>query len=475
MLPQCFWKFFCSIVVAGLNFRGGILNVRRAAVLPFAVGATALVIGFATLFALIKWRTPPAEASPTDKEKPIQVEAVAVQPKDVPVTITGWGPAKALNVVKIGPEVSGRVTEIHPNLLVGGIVPKGEPLFVIDRDPYEARADEARAHVAQLDGTLARLKTEWENEKQRMAAMERSRELAKAQYERLKELMADDVGTATNVDEAERNFVNAKDQTDQLDHELALYPLRIRETESMLESSKAQLAMAELDLKKTRVDAPFDARVTQVDLKKDQVIQPGSPVTTLADDSLLEISVPLNSADARRWLRFNTDGAVPGSAWFAALEKVECLVRWTEQPDEHCWKGKLERVESFDQESRQLTVVIRITGTDAKAGPEGLPLVEGMYCIVEIPGKTMQKVYEIPAHALSSFENTVYAAVDNRLKTIPVEVVKSDKNTVYIAGGLEPGQMVITTRLVNPLENSLLTFGNSDAPTTIASDSAPQS
>lgn len=41
-------------------------------------------------------------------------------------------------------------------------------------------------------------------------------------------------GTATNVDEAERNFVNAKDQTDQLDHELALYPLRIRETESML-------------------------------------------------------------------------------------------------------------------------------------------------------------------------------------------------------------------------------------------------
>lgn len=49
--------------------------MRRAAVLPFAVGATALVIGFATLFALIKWRTPPAKASPTDKEKPMQVRA----------------------------------------------------------------------------------------------------------------------------------------------------------------------------------------------------------------------------------------------------------------------------------------------------------------------------------------------------------------------------------------------------------------
>lgn len=437
--------------------------MRRAVVLPIAVGAMALALGVSTLLALILLRKPPAEASPTDKEKPIQVEAVAVQPKDVPVTITGWGPAKALNVVKIGPEVSGRVTEIHPNLLVGGIVPKGEALFVIDRDPYVARTDETRAHVSQLDGTLARLKKEWENEKQRMAAMERSRELAKAQYERLKELMSDDVGTETNVDEAERNFVNAKDQTDQLDHELALYPLRIRETESMLESSKAQLAMAELDLKKTRVDAPFDARVTQVDLKKDQVIQAGAPVATIADDSLLEISVPLNSNDARRWLRFNANESVPGAAWFSGLDKVECLVRWTEQPDEHCWKGTLERVESFDQESRQLTIIVRVTGGDAKAGPEGLPLVEGMYCIVEIPGKTMQKVYEVPAHALSSFENTVYAAVDNRLRTISVEVMKSDKNTVYISGGLEPGQLVITTRLVNPLENSLLTIEGGDA------------
>ncbi|MCC6796734.1 MAG: HlyD family efflux transporter periplasmic adaptor subunit [Candidatus Hydrogenedentes bacterium] len=449
--------------------------MRRVAVLPIAVGVSALALGVATLLALILFRKPPAEAAPTDKEKPIQVEVVAVQPKDVPVTITGWGPAKALNVVKIGPEVSGRVTEIHPNLLVGGIVPKGEPLFVIDRDPYIARENEARAHVAQLDGTLARLKTEWENEKQRMAAMERSRDLAKAQYERLKELMADDVGTATNVDEAERNFVNAKDQTDQLDHELALYPLRIRETESMLESSKAQLAMAELDLKKTRVDAPFDARVTQVDLKKDQVIQAGAPVATIADDSLLEISVPLNSADARRWLKFNEAKSVPGAAWFSALDKVECQVRWTEQPDEHCWKGRLERVESFDQESRQLTIVVRVSGADAKAGPEGLPLVEGMYCIVEIPGKTMQKVYEVPAHALSSFENTVYAAVDNRLKTVPVEVTKSDKNTVYISGGLEPGQMVITTRLVNPLENSLVTITGADAQAAPESDTVAKS
>ena len=241
--------------------------MRRVAIVPIAVGAIALMLGTTALVALILLRKPPAEASPSDREKAIQVEAIAVQPKDVPVTIVGLGQAKALNVVKISPEVSGRVTEIHANLLVGGIVPKGEALFVIDQGPYTARVEEGRAHVEQLDGTLARLRTEWENEKQRMEAMERSRDLAKAQFERLKDLMGDDVGTQTNVDEAERSYVSAKDQTDQLSHELALFPLRIRETESMIESAKAQLAVAELDLKRTRIESPFDARVTAVSLK----------------------------------------------------------------------------------------------------------------------------------------------------------------------------------------------------------------
>lgn len=430
--------------------------MRRAALLPYAVGATALLVGLGTLLSLILLKKPPAEASPADREKPIQVETIEVQPKNVPVTITGWGQAKALNVVKIGPEVSGRVTEIHPNFLVGGIVPKGEALFAIERDPYVARVDQARAHVAQLDGTLARLKREWDNEKDRMASMERSRDLAKAQFDRLKELMSDEVGTQTNVDEAERSYVTAKDQTDQLAHGLALYPLRVRETESMLESAKAQLAVAELDLGRTRIEAPFDARVTDVSLKKDQVVLAGATVATIADDSLLEISVPLKSADARQWLLFNGTDPTPGGAWFTTLDRVDCLVRWTEQPEMHCWKGHLERVESYDDKTRMLTVVVRVHGADAKANPEGLPLVEGMFCQVEIPGKTMQQVYEIPAHALSGFENTVYAAVDNRLKTIPVQVARLDKNSVFVSGGLEPGQLVITTRLVNPLENSLL-------------------
>ncbi len=435
---------------------------------PVFVGVAALLVGGGIMSGLIAMRKPPAEASPEDRKKAIRVNVIAVQPRNVPTTISGFGQVKAMNVVKIGPEVSGRVSEIHPNLLVGGIVPKGEAMFVIDPEPYRAKVEDAKARVAQLEGSLARLNAEQKNEETRMEAMERSRDLAKAQFERLKELLSsDNVGTQTNVDEAERTYVNAKDQTDQVSNDLALFPLRIREATGMLESARAQLALAELDLQKTRVDAPFNARVTNVTLKKDQVIAPGEPVVTVSDDSILELSVPLNSMDARQWLRFGENRSLPDAAWFSDVEKVSCMIRWSDDPEGHCWTGTLDRVESFDQSSRTLTVAVRVMGPAALSGDEKLPLVEGMFCKVEIPGRAIENVYEIPQHAINSFDGTVCVAEDNRLKTVSVRVARRDENTAYVSEGLKPGQLVITTRLINPLENSLLEVVSADENSTL--------
>jgi multidrug efflux pump subunit AcrA (membrane-fusion protein) len=76
---------------------------------------------------------------------------------------------------------------------------------------------------------------------------------------------------------------------------------------------------------------------------------------------------------------------------------------------------------------------------------------------VEIPGKSLKNVVKLPRWAVS-YENTVYMSVDGRLKTVPVEVARLDSDNAYISGGINPGDLVVTTRLVSPLENSLLTI-----------------
>ncbi len=55
-----------------------------------------------------------------------------------------------------------------------------------------------------------------------------------------------------------------------------------------------------------------------------------------------------------------------------------------------------------------------------------------------------------------SFKNTVYLAADNRLKTQPVKAAHKADNKAYISAGLNAGDIVITTRLADPLENALV-------------------
>jgi hypothetical protein len=81
--------------------------------------------------------------------------------------------------------------------------------------------------------------------------------------------------------------------------------------------------------------------------------------------------------------------------------------------------------------------------------------VEGMFCSVKIPGRTLHNVFRLPRQAVS-FENTVCLANSNRLKTVPIKVARVEGENVYIAGGLNAGDTVITTRLIDPLENALI-------------------
>ena len=98
---------------------------------------------------------------------------------------------------------------------------------------------------------------------------------------------------------------------------------------------------------------------------------------------------------------------------------------------------------------------MRIDAKEALAAKGGLPLVAGMFCTVEIPGRTLDETYQIP-RAVVSYKNTVFVAHDKRLKTVPVQVARVDGDYAYISGGLQNGDRVIVTRLVDPLENILL-------------------
>jgi RND family efflux transporter MFP subunit len=404
---------------------------------------------------LSKLKKPPAETQV--KEQPLRVETLTAVKQDAPVVISGYGEMRVLNTFAISPEVAGKIVAVHPLLEVGETIPAEEPLFKIDTRDYSAYHKEALASAERAEIAIQRLEKQYEIDKQRIKTLKRNRRLAEREFKRLRKLLDENqIGTRSRVDAAEQALNSAIDRYDLMAQTLALSPILISEARSSLAAARAQLEIAQIRLQRCEVRAPFHGRVKAVTLETGQYVTPGQNVITLADDALLEIHVSLDSRDARKWLRFVDNPSLAKTAWFARPEPVVCKIRWTEDRKGHFWEGRLNRVVKFDKQTRMLTVAVRAETADTLVDDSRkLPLAEGMFCIVEIPGRTLRNVVAVPQQAVS-FKNTVYLVTDNHLKTQPVKVAHKADNQAYISAGLNAGDIVITTRLTDPLENALV-------------------
>ena len=390
-------------------------------VTSIGICALVLLVGVVGLATLASLKTPPAEVN--NGERPLRVETLQVEPEDIPVFITGYGEVRALKVVPIAPEVAGKIVKVHPRLEAGETIPKSEVLFKIDPKDYL---------------------TVYKTSKERLKILKRSYELAQKEYGRIRTLFEkNSIGTLAGVEKAESAMLSTADL--------------INQVSQVLET-------AEINLERCEVRAQFNGRVKEVAVEEGQYVSPGQNIISLVDDSILEIQVPLDSRDAREWLRFNGQKINAKRAWFSGLKQVPCQIRWTEDNQGQTWEGQLRRVVKFDQQTRTLTVAIWIYAENAtKTQPESLPLVEGMFCSVKIPGRTLQNAFRLPRQAVS-FENTVYIAVGNRLKTVPVRTARIEGQIAYVVAGLNAGDNVIVTRLIDPLENALLKITNNTRP-----------
>lgn len=416
-----------------------------------------LLLGLFGMSRLASLKKPPAEAQ--QAERPLRVTVVKAVPEEINVHITGYGEIRALNTVTLSPEVSGRIVAIHPRLETGEQVKNGEVLFKVDPANYQTAVLEAEAAVAQGRVTIARLQKQQSIDTARLENIERNRDLAEADFKRVRQLFQKDkVGTRSGAERAEQAYNAARDQADQLGQAVTLYPLQINEAKSAHAAASARLALARTNLARCTVKAPFDGRIKQVAVEKDQYVNPGAMAITLADDSQLEIQVPLDSRDARKWLRFQDDQGATAGAWFGDLEPLACTIRWTEQAETQHWQGRLHRVVRFEPQTRTVTVAVRIDAQATKApATGGLPLVEGMFCQVEIPGRTLNQVVRLPRWAVS-YEGKAYLVRDQRLLTASVRVTHSEGDFSFVGEGIAAGDIVITTRLIDPLENSLVAY-----------------
>lgn len=192
--------------------------------------------------------------------------------------------------VDLGFRIPGRIESV--SFEEGDLVKKGDVVAVLDKAPYEAEYEAAKAQLAQSAANFARLKKgnrpqEIEEAKatvkQRKAALENAEATFKRAGEQVKvgaaSKQAYDDALAQNV-QAEALLENAKEALS-----LAIEGFRIEDIEAGLAArnvTKAQLESARINLNDTKILSPSNGYMLTRVREPGAIVAPGSVVYTLS-------------------------------------------------------------------------------------------------------------------------------------------------------------------------------------------------
>jgi membrane fusion protein, multidrug efflux system len=227
------------------------------------------------------WRSDSTHAAAPPPSPP-QVTVSQPLQRTAQSTIRFLGQFSAVDTVELRAQVGGTLTDI--DFKDGQIVHKGDVLFVIDPRPFQIRLDQA---VAQLN------------------TAESKETLSQVELWRAQQLKQTSFGTAETVDQRTAD---------------------LRTNQAAIETAKAAIRDASLDLEFSRVTAPFAGRIGRHLESAGNLVSgsrggagPTTLLTTIVSLDPIYLDFDMSESDYRAWQRTN-HGATPHAGVAISLD-----------------------------------------------------------------------------------------------------------------------------------------------------------
>ncbi|UCH44279.1 MAG: HlyD family efflux transporter periplasmic adaptor subunit, partial [Nitrospiraceae bacterium] len=247
---------------------------KKTTIVKVMIPIIIIIAGFLIMKGMTALRTAPVKEARQDPG--MIVEVLLAEKTDTTVKVRGTGTVEASEEITIIPQVSGRIDYVAPHFDVGGFFKKEEVLFSLEDSDYKLALEQAIA---------VRAKAEYD-----LATMESQAKIARLEWDRI-----------NKDDTAEPN-------------PLVLYEPQMKSARAALASATASVERVLLDLERTRILAPFNARVRSENIDLGQYVRTGTAVAVISGTDRAEIAVPV-PLDDLQWLT----GSLSGNGKNAAL------------------------------------------------------------------------------------------------------------------------------------------------------------
>ena len=395
-----------------------------------------IAIGIAVLVFMVGNRQPPAAAERSETSQPVRV--VDAQKLDLIPVAEGYGEVRPEKVWAAVAQVAGRVVETFPSLRNGEVVTAGTLLFRIDPVDYELQVAEAKAQLAELE-------VQAQNALASLEINRRNLRLAEREKDRIARLTEQGTASRSDVDNAERSMLDARTAVQNSENTLALIPTQRR----LLE---ARLAQAERDLANTEVKAPFDLRIADLAVEKDQYVGIGQ--TLFSGDAIGRVEITAQVAmSSLRNLLIDLNHPIPSIAEMdtrlATFTGFRPQIRMDMGNHIAEWDAEFVRFsDEVDPQTRTIGVVIAVDDPLSQAIPGQRPLLsKGMFVQVLIRGHTQADRTVLPRSALRGGKVYVINA-EQRLEIRPIEILFHQQSISVVADGVAAGEQVVLSDLI---------------------------
>jgi multidrug efflux system membrane fusion protein len=337
--------------------------------------------------------SPPEAAAPAA----IPVTVATIQPRSVATWQEFSGRLEAVDRVDVRTRVAGAVQAVH--FREGGLVKAGDLLVTIDPEPFKAALTESQGLVASAQAKL---------------------EYAETELERGRTLLA-------------RNTIPQSDLSQRQSSQ--------REALANLQSAKAALRVAELNLGYTEIRAPVAGRVGRLEVTVGNLVAAGSssvPLTTLVSSDPIYANF-----DAGEELVARTLAELPLDNGQPAIEHVPVEIS-TLAPGAEPIKGHLQLI---DNQVNAGTGTIRVR---AVFGNPGGRLIPGQFVRVRMSEPEPMNRMLVSERALGNDQDKKFVLVvddANKVTYRPIELGDAVGGMRIVEKGLNPGDRVIVNGL----------------------------
>ena len=410
-----------------------------------------LAVGVLGFFGLAALKPKPKERPSEELIKSLIVEEI--KPETILAEVSGFSTIRPLKEVELSAQVTGTITATREKLKAGTLVKKGEMLAKIDDSDYVINLKEAVAELARLRGEKKVLEQTLTDNRMEVKSVNNIYELELKEYQRTLSLFQKRVKTQAGLNRANQDLSARRKELIALKTRIINGEVQIQTVEAQIDRALAQEGKAKLDIKRCTIKSPFDARLKNVYIEGGEHVSIGEKLFELADDYNLEAPTPIDAFDAASSLDLKPNLKDYGH-WFTSPADVKVVIQWTDNPSKCKWEGQIARVESYNSETRAITVVAKPT-KPLTNGINSFPLISGMFCKVTFYGKKMENAVRIPWIAIQ-FDRDVFVVDETGiLKERKIKIFSTDGDRVIVSSGLKKGDLLVVQRLPRGMTNGM--------------------